>query len=103
MVEDYEDRPAFYPNPLPHVEVENKPEYDIVRVPYYHRDGDDEPLLCMSIFRKCYAYVCAIYEVAATHCVATDTLMFQIFQRNFIILFNNNDDSGQRRTTRSRL
>lgn len=40
------DKPVFYPNHFPQVEIENTPEYDNMNVPYYHSgNGDGTPAL----------------------------------------------------------
>lgn len=80
----------LYPNQFPQVEAENKPQHDIMGVPYY--EGDDKPMLRKQVYRTLFACACSIYEIAAwTSCPSV---------RNSIIKrFHTND--GERPTTSS--
>lgn len=51
----YRDKPVFYPNHFPQVEIRSRLEDDI-----YHMDGDDQPVLRSQLHRKFNAHACAI-------------------------------------------
>lgn len=94
----------FYPEHFPRVKFANTPMYDInemMKVPYYHKEGQDQPELRARLHREFYAYFCCIYDLVMPDYMVYDKMTLRTFRNNFVRRFNDNGD--QMSTTSPRL
>lgn len=74
------------------MKIENKPMYDIMKVPQCHKEGDDQRVLRAQLHFKLYAYACAVYALVAPEC------MIHMEQSTSQICLSNFHEAIQRRS-----